>query len=993
MTGYSWGGVVNNTSMYHGGAYIYSPGIGVPTCRLAANGNRPIRIHSVALGYVTNGYAAFDYGAGASTDAYYSNSGGSGTILAIRTGGTMYVGRNTAAGGASYWDDGGSLSGLMPGSFQYAEVPSAPQTPGATPGVAAGSANLTWAAPASNGDSAITGYKIEWATDAGFTTGVGSKTVGAVTSDTVTGLTPGATYYFRVYAINAVATAAGTTSVASSSVSALLGSVPDAPTALTILAKPGAFGCSWTAPAFTGGLPITSYELQVATDSGFASIVANLTGITALAKSVVGLAPATLHYARVRAVNSLGPGAWSTVASASTSARGALDIVQGAALHLSDGVQIEVRSDGANPAVLTLGYIALGTAATFNAIATLPVGATSSDFAAPGGPRNLALAADPAGNVFVIGRRGDSEATVLVHRYARLTALSWSGTPTALSGALPSTGDPLTGFAAAYAPGTGGSPVPSILLVARRAGSAGAGAVSYGTIDPAAVASALGSLFLASGSDPGFLGTPPSSSALDTGAVDVQPLVPNGTRLAVLANGWAVVDVVNGAVTGVSKAANGTLIAGPWARVLGVSSTTFVVLSVSGGALAWSFYSATGTLLGSGSYAGANAQGGAFAGQWDAYYDRVAAVVTVYYVADNAGARQLESVDVSASLYTAGTPVVLTAALGAASSTNAEVRTPHGIADERRILVAAANLLTGAKSTAAYVDTSGNVAPNAPSLTLIDGFDASQARTLLWAFSDPNGADAQTAYELQIQRASDSVNVVATGKVASAALSYPLAAATLTNGINYRWRARTWDELDTAGAWSAYDDFTTAALGTLTITNPAADNPVGLDVATLLLTWSYVQTDGYVQTQRRVRVIRVSDSAVLSDTTMQASTATSFTVAVPTDEPVRIELSIITNAPGTPTVTANRLLTSSYASPMAPTLTLIPEASYITVIVTNPAPTGDKPEVATNLIERRPSGSTEEWTPIAEVGYGGSYNDHAVRSATAYDYRATGRTA
>ena len=157
------------------------------------------------------------------------------------------------------------------------------------------------------------------------------------------------------------------------------------------------------------------------------------------------------------------------------------------------------------------------------------------------------------------------------------------------------------------------------------------------------------------------------------------------------------------------------------------------------------------------------------------------------------------------------------------------------------------------------------------------------------------------------------------------------------------------------------------------------------------MSWSYAQANGYVQTQRRVRVIRVSDSAVLSDTTMQASTATSYTVTnLPTDTPVRIEVSIVTNAPGTPTVTANRLLTTSYGTPMAPIISATLTDSAVVIQVINPTPTGSRPEVVANIIERREAGTNDAFAEVGTVPRAGTYTDRAVRSARGYDYRVRG---
>ncbi len=990
---------------------VYSDSVTIPQGRLAANGQGPTLVTGARAFMAGRSASRTAYlKVGASESAGFTIASGSSAVatgtralsvlvanggalrVECRANGAYYFGR-ASVGTTTKPSDGYTWPGALSGQVDYVEVPSAPLTLSATADPGAASMTLAWTAPANDGGSAVNGYRVEYDDNAGFT----SPTVvslGVVLSTLVTGLTPGLTYYARVAAENAVTDAASTWSTYSSTASAFLGSAPGAPTGLAATAGLGLVSLAWVAPVSDGGVGLSGYKVQWSTTVGFAVVYERIVGPTTTAATVTGLAPATTYYFRVIATNSVGDSSPSTSTSSAPLARGALELVRGASVQLADGLQVEVRSNGATSPTLTLGYIAFGTGSTFVSIAALSTGSGSSNFATPGGRRNLALIADPDGSLYVVGRAGDNDARVIVYRFDRTASTTWA-TPTYLTGDLDDTGDSLVDFAGAWVPGTGGAARATILILARRAGSVGAGSLSFAILDPVTIEAGVGSLFVSSGSDPSWMSAPPVGAAVNSGLVDVSPLVEGGSRLALLGNGWAVVDVTNGVVAGVSKAAAGTATAGPWGRVLGVSASSFALLTVSAGALAWSIISAAGATLGGSTYAAANASGANFADNFDAYFDGVAGVVTVYYLADTGSTRTLEVIDVSPSTYAASAAVALTTSLGAASSTNGPVRVPEGSVDERRVLVTAANLLVGVKSTAAYSDTSGNVAPSAPALVDVAGFDASLAFAFAWAFADVNPADVQLAYELVIQRVSDSVDVVTTGKVTSATAGRTLTAGTIANGLEYRWRVRTYDALDVVGAWSAWDTFTASALGNLTITSPAADNPAGLDTSSLLIAWSFVQGNGYVQTQRRVRVVRVSDSVALSDTTMQASTATSYTVtALPTDVPLSIQVSIVSNAPGTPTVGPTaRLLTTSYGLPMTPEATFSLGAAWLEITIDNPAPVGSRPEVAYNLVERRETGSGDDFVAVAEVVPDGVYLDHALRSGVEYDYRVRGVTA
>jgi len=98
--------------------------------------------------------------------------------------------------------------------------PRAPTVPG-TPTALSGSAGnaqvtLSWTAPADTGGIAITDYTVQYSSDSGSTWTAFSRAASATASATVTGLTNGTAYVFRVAAVNAVG--AGAYTAASGSV-------------------------------------------------------------------------------------------------------------------------------------------------------------------------------------------------------------------------------------------------------------------------------------------------------------------------------------------------------------------------------------------------------------------------------------------------------------------------------------------------------------------------------------------------------------------------------------------------------------------------------------------------------------------------------------------------------------------------------------------------------------------------------------------------------
>ena len=196
-----------------------------------------------------------------------------------------------------------------------------PGAPTALSAAASGSTriNLTWTAPASDGGSAITGYKIEVSPNgtSGWTDQVANTTT-TTTTYAHTGLAPGDTRHYRVSAIST--DGSGTASNVANATTET--TVPGAPTALSAAASGATqINLSWTAPASDGGSAITGYRIEVSSDGGsnWTDRVAD-TGITTTTYSHTGLTAGTTRHYRVSAINTHGAGAPSDVANATTAA-------------------------------------------------------------------------------------------------------------------------------------------------------------------------------------------------------------------------------------------------------------------------------------------------------------------------------------------------------------------------------------------------------------------------------------------------------------------------------------------------------------------------------------------------------------------------------------------------------------------------------------------------------------------------------------------------
>jgi len=193
-------------------------------------------------------------------------------------------------------------------------VPPAPTSLTATTGNA--QVTLSWSAPSVIAQAPITDYVVQFSSNSGSTWTTFADGTSTATSATVTGLTNGTAYVFRVAAVNAVGTGAFTS--ASSSVTPVAGTPPNAPTSLTATAGNAQIALAWTAPSAPGTAAITGYTVEFTPSGGSPQTVS--TGSTSASYTLTGLTNGTAYTVRVAAVSAAGTGSYSGTATATPAA-------------------------------------------------------------------------------------------------------------------------------------------------------------------------------------------------------------------------------------------------------------------------------------------------------------------------------------------------------------------------------------------------------------------------------------------------------------------------------------------------------------------------------------------------------------------------------------------------------------------------------------------------------------------------------------------------
>lgn len=199
-------------------------------------------------------------------------------------------------------------------------APDAPSITALDPGP--GQLNVTFAAPPSNGGSAVTRYEVS-VNDGAFSE-VALPDPGVATGTfTLDQLVNGTAYRVRLRAVNVAGAGA-----ASAEAVATPRTVPGTITSpAAVAAGSSAVRVTWALPA-TGGAPLTAVQVQWALTEDLESAGITLDLLPSATTALIDeLEPATAVFVRVRARNVAGWGAWSAPATATTDAGGGTNVV------------------------------------------------------------------------------------------------------------------------------------------------------------------------------------------------------------------------------------------------------------------------------------------------------------------------------------------------------------------------------------------------------------------------------------------------------------------------------------------------------------------------------------------------------------------------------------------------------------------------------------------------------------------------------------------
>lgn len=301
----------------------------------------------------------------------------------------------------------------------------------------------------------------------------------------------------------------------------------------------------------------------------------------------------------------------------------------------------------------------------------------------------------------------------------------------------------------------------------------------------------------------------------------------------------------------------------------------------------------------------------------------------------------------------------------------------------------APNTLTHTQQLAAYP-------PSTPTWTAPGSGiaqDVAAGLTLDWVFTDPDPNDTQLSYALSRQVGAGAVQyyTAAGGTWGGSEVfnTSGTSAVTLASGwgadidANHTYKVRVRDSTSLSSGYSAGLVVVPSAKVNPSITAPTAAQVITVDHVTV--TWTASQ-----QTAYRIVLKTNPGGVAVYDSGWVTSTATSVVVPYVLADLTGWTVELTTaNNEGLASTTQTRNFTVDYVNPMTPTLVVTPNPAngYITVAITNPAPSGGAPTVTYQDLYRRSAGTTTAARLATGLASGATYNDWQAAGSQPYEYQ------
>ena len=252
------------------------------------------------------------------TDYQTQYSLDSGTTWATFAGATSVSTTENVTGlqnGTSYLFQTRALNTLGWGPWSISSTPttpsSAPDAPSMVTSVvvsdlsAQNALQIAWVAGVSNGGNPVLNYSLQRSSDNGTTWSTSTSVAASSTTATVTGLTGGITYIFKVSATNA----AGTSAWSAPSVGTIAVSWPSTPINVAVAIGDTTLTANWSAPANTSVAAITGYVVAVSSVNGTSTLTVTNSTLTA---TFTGLQNGVAYTTTITAKSAAGYGSTST---------------------------------------------------------------------------------------------------------------------------------------------------------------------------------------------------------------------------------------------------------------------------------------------------------------------------------------------------------------------------------------------------------------------------------------------------------------------------------------------------------------------------------------------------------------------------------------------------------------------------------------------------------------------------------------------------------